>query len=862
MAARRDADWVVLKFGGTSVSTLANWRNIAAVVQGRLKSGAHVLVVHSAVSGITDRLEKLLVAAQAGAHEPVLAAIEERHRSLAAELGVGVSAELECYFAELRQIAAGIALMREISDRTRARVMANGELMATELGARFLKAQGIDVSWFDARTGLHAQQRDSASSRASYLSATCDFTPDAALRERLAALTPVVLTQGFIASDAAGDTVLLGRGGSDTSGAYFAAKLGAQRLEIWTDVPGMFSANPRSTPAARLLRALHYDEAQEIASSGAKVLHPRCILPAKSQQIPVWVYATQMPEFEGTHISATAGDGAAQVKAVCIKKGITLVSLESPGMWHEVGFLADAFQIFKSHGLSVDLVSTSETNVTVSLDPAANSLDQPTLDRLLADLAPLCRAQVLGPCASVSLVGRNIRAILHQLGDALELFAEQRIYLVSQAANDLNFTFVVDEEQGDRLVQELHDLLIRPVGDSGALGPTWEQLHAPARPQTAPAQPWWQQKRAALLAALGEADCAYVYDREHVRAAARALKGLKSVDRVFYAMKANPNAELLKVLEAEDVGFECVSRGEIEQVLATFPAIERSRILFTPNFAPRSEYQHALKLGVHVTIDNLFVLQEWGEDFRGREVLVRVDTGTGRGHHHHVRTAGAHAKFGVPHEDMDALLALAAKLQVRVVGLHAHTGSGVFDTRNWSDTGEQLLALAQKCADLKYVDLGGGLGVPDGHDQPGVDLDKLEIALAALRQVHPRVELWMEPGRYFVAGAGVLLARVTQCKAKDDIRYVGIATGMNSLIRPALYGAWHEIVNLTRIDEPATQVANVVGPICESADFLGHDRLLPPCQSGDVLLIANAGAYGRSMSSQYNLRAPAGDLLI
>ena len=235
----------------------------------------------------------------------------------------------------------------------------------------------------------------------------------------------MVITQGFIASDAAGDTVLLGRGGSDTSAAYFAAKLLALRLEIWTDVPGLFSANPRATPQARLLRSLHYDEAQEIASSGAKVLHPRCILPAKAQRIPIAIYATHSPLLEGTHISAEGGDGAAQVKAVCIKKGITLVSLDSPGMWHEVGFLADAFQIFKSHGLSVDLISTSETNVTVSLDPAANSLDQTLIDALINDLSQLCRVQVLGPCASVSLVGRNIRAILHQLGEAFELFAER-----------------------------------------------------------------------------------------------------------------------------------------------------------------------------------------------------------------------------------------------------------------------------------------------------------------------------------------------------------------------------------------------------------------------------------------------------
>jgi diaminopimelate decarboxylase/aspartate kinase len=392
MALRGQSSWAVLKFGGTSVSNLTNWRNIAAVVRSRLAEGHRVLVVHSAISGITDRLEMLLATALAGTHTATLADIERRHGALASELGVGVSAELTHYFSELRDMAAGIALMGEISDRTRARVLASGELMATELGARFLLAEGLSAQWWDARRGLRAEQRPGASVRANFLSATCDYSADAGLRSQLEAIAGVIVTQGFIASDAAGDTVLLGRGGSDTSAAYFAAKLSALRLEIWTDVPGMFSANPRATPQARLLRSLHYDEAQEIASSGAKVLHPRCILPAKSQGIPIAVYATQTPALEGTHISADGGDGVAQVKAVCIKKGITLVALESPGMWHEVGFLADAFQIFKRHGLSVDLISTSETNVTVSLDPAANTLDQALVEAGCRCSAPVPRS--------------------------------------------------------------------------------------------------------------------------------------------------------------------------------------------------------------------------------------------------------------------------------------------------------------------------------------------------------------------------------------------------------------------------------------------------------------------------------------
>ncbi|HEY3731675.1 MAG TPA: bifunctional aspartate kinase/diaminopimelate decarboxylase [Steroidobacteraceae bacterium] len=858
----RESSWIVLKFGGTSVSSVDNWRNIAAVVHQRLKDGMRVLLVHSALSGITDRLEKLLAAALGGAHEPLLEAIEERHRTLAEQLRIGFSTELLEYFAVLRQTAAGIALMSEVSDRTRARVLASGELMATELGARFLKAQGIECSWWDVRSGLKSQSRPAASARANFLSATCEYLPDPTLQSQLLGLPGVIVTQGFIAGDVAGDTVLLGRGGSDTSAAYLAAKLGARRLEIWTDVPGMFSANPRHTPQARLLRSLHYDEAQEIASSGAKVLHPRCILPAKSQQIPIVVYATQCPQLEGTHISAEGGDGAAQVKAVCLRKGITLVTLDSPGMWHEVGFLADAFQVFKRHGLSVDLISTSETNVTVSLDPAANSLDPQVLERLAADLSQLCRVQMFGPCASVSLVGRNIRAILHQLNEAFELFAEQRIYLVSQAANDLNFTFVVDEDQGDRLVNELHDRLIVPVREGSILGPTWQRLFAAPAPPSLAAGPWWRTRRAALLALAELHDCAYVYDPQVVRSAAEALRALKSVDRVLYAMKANPNAQLLAVLAASGVDFECVSRGEVEHLLASVPQLPRDRILYTPNFAPRSEYVWALEHDIRTTVDNLQLLREWGELFHGQSIFIRVDTGTGRGHHHHVRTAGAHAKFGVPLAQIAELAELCEAHGIGVIGLHAHSGSGIFDADTWAQVATGLLSLAPHFPQLRVIDVGGGLGVPDSDDQFALDLAQLDTALLAARQSRPGFELWIEPGRFLVAAAGALIARVTQTKAKDDVRYVGIATGMNSLIRPALYGAWHEIVNLTRLDEAATEVVNVVGPICESADFLGHDRLLPPTRTGDVLLIANAGAYGRAMSSRYNLREPAAEFLL
>lgn len=854
--------WVVLKFGGTSVSSVSNWKNVAGVLRERLAEGLRPVVVHSALSGITDRLEQLLAQALHGEWQPVMDQIEQRHRDLARDLGVVPTQDLEEQFKRLRQIAAGIALVGEVSERLHARVMAQGELMATRLGAAFLASQGLDVHWVDARTVLKAEQRRNASVRATYLSATCAFEPDLELQSKWSAAGAVWITQGFIASDDAGDTVLLGRGGSDTSASYIAAKLQAHRLEIWTDVPGMFSANPRTVPTARLLRALEYDEAQEIASSGAKVLHPRCIMPVKQYGIPLYVHATQTPKLEGTVITAHGGNIAAQVKAVTIKKNITLISMETVGMWHSVGFLADAFQVFKDHGLSIDLVSTSETSVTVSLDPAANALDKAALEALIEDLSKLCRVQVIGPCAAVSLVGRNIRAILHRLGDALELFEEQKIYLVTQAANDLNITFVIDEAQGDRLVSRLHEIAIRKMTADRVLGPTWEELYGPSDKSFDISRHWWYARRDDLLALGCEHGAAFVYDRATLGARARALKALPGIDSVLYALKANWHPDILKLFHAEELGFECVSRGEVEHVLRTLLDLDRKRILFTPNFTPRSEYEWALQQGIWVTLDNLHPLKAWPELFKGRDVFVRIDTGYGRGHHDKVRTAGVQSKFGVPLFELDELERLVKAAGTRVVGLHAHTGSGVFSVDNWASVGETLTALTQRFKDVKIVDLGGGLGVPERLSQSGVELSEFGAALAALKQAHPQLTFWIEPGRYLVAEAGVLLAQVTQLKGKGEVKYVGVATGMNSLIRPALYGAHHEILNLTRLEDLATEVVNVVGPICESGDQLGVERLLPPTQEGDILLIATAGAYGRAMSSTYNLREPAKEFMI
>ena len=858
-----DSRWVVMKFGGRSVSTAENWERIAGLLKDRQAEGVTPMVCHSALVGVSNALIALLDLGVAGAatDEP-LARIVEQHRSLAADLGVdaGVADEV---FAVVEQLVSGVKLVGEVSPRVHARVLASGELAATKLGVAYLQARGLPARWLDARELLESTTSKDQTERARFLSARCAFDADAALEARLAALDGFALTQGFIARNDAGETVLLGRGGSDTSGAYFAGKLRARRLEIWTDVPGFYSADPRTVPSARLIRSLHYQEAQEIASAGGGILHPRSISPVRTSGIPLFLKCTTHPEWEGSIISNAVDDDAPRLKAISHRSGITLISMESMEMWHQVGFLADAFECFRKHGISVDLISTSESNVTVSIDVGANVTDDSAVGRLAEDLRRFCRVTVIKDCAAITLVGRRIRTILHELGPVLEVFQEHRVHLVTQAANDLNLTFVVGSEHAFRLVQHLHGLLVDKF-EGGVFGKTWEQLASPdaERAPVPRAKQWWVKRRRELIDIANARGAAYVYERASIEKAIKSLQALRSIDAVFFAMKANSNREILELVHALGVNFECVSPGEIGRVLELFPELDRRRILFTPNFAPREEYEWALGQGVWLTLDNLFTLREWGALFKDKEVFIRVDTGQGRGHHEHVRTAGMHSKFGIPLFEMDELAKLVAKTGARVVGLHAHTGSGVLAADAWQDTGQRLLELVESFPDVRYLDLGGGLGIPEKPGQQPLDLAKLDTLLAGIKHGCGGRELWLEPGRYVVAQAGVLLARVTQTKGKGAMQYVGVNAGMNALIRPALYGAYHEIVNLTRLGKPATEIVTVVGPICETGDRLGSDRLMPPAAEGDVILVANAGAYGYVMSSSYNLRGPLPEVLL
>jgi diaminopimelate decarboxylase/aspartate kinase len=865
--------FVVLKFGGTSVATAPRWRCILDEASKRAAKGLQPVVVCSAVTKVSDALERLVNEALDGRHEPVLAEIRARHQQLADELSVDLEKSIGAELKEIERLAVGASLLREKSPRLVARTMCMGEILSTKLGAAYLNFKGLRTEWVDARTCFLSADDPLRPDAQKILNAAVDDDKDPALQGRFTALfdagVACILTQGFIARDPGGGTVLLGRGGSDTSASYFAAKLHAARCEIWTDVPGIFTADPRVLPGAMLVKAASYGEAQEVASMGAKVLHPRAIAPCRRHRIPMEIRWTDRPDYEGTVIEKSERTGEGQVKSICHKRSVTLISMETQGMWQQVGFLADIFACFKARGLSVDLVSTSEMNVTVSLDASANTLDAATLDALVRELQRFCRAKVIPSCAVVSLVGRRIRAMLHQLGPVLSVFEEQKIHLVTQAASDLNLTFVVDEDQAERLVRSLHALLFaqRRMPEQ-TFGPTWRELFEDPRVlvahRTAHVPAWWKQRKDELLTMAKEHSPLYVYDEATLDESIAHVKSLKSVDRVFYAMKANPHVEVLKKMHAAGLGFECVSLGEVQAVRGALAGIDPMRILYTPNFAPRAEMAQVLALdvergGVRVTVDSLWAVEKWGELFRGRDIFVRVDPGEGRGHHDYVKTGGQQSKFGIAVSDLEKLAALADNAGARVVGLHAHVGSGILEPDSWREVAVVLAEAAERFPHVQILDVGGGLGVPEKPGQAPLDLEAVDAMLAKVKAAHPHLLLWLEPGRFLVARAGALLARVTQVKQKGSLTFVGVDAGMSSLIRPALYGAYHEIVNLSRLEEKAAMTATIVGPICESGDVLGHARRIATAREGDVMLIGTTGAYGRVMSSSYNLREPAAE---
>jgi diaminopimelate decarboxylase len=324
--------------------------------------------------------------------------------------------------------------------------------------------------------------------------------------------------------------------------------------------------------------------------------------------------------------------------------------------------------------------------------------------------------------------------------------------------------------------------------------------------------------------------------------------------RLLYAMKANSHPVILRQFQTAGVGIDAVSPAEL--LLAIRVGFSVDRILFSANNMTDAEMHFAKRQGVLLNIGELSRLEAFGAAYPGSDVCVRLNPQIGAGHHAHVITAGSRSKFGIPVAKASEIRSIIERHDLRLAGLHQHIGSGIPDPATLWDAVSVMLKTAEDFPGLDFVNLGGGLGVPYRPEEERIDLDgfaeRFGEALSEFSKKHD-AEVWFEPGRFFVAQAGVLLVTATTIKDNEDRCFVGVDSGMGHLVRPAMYGSYHEILNLSNPEGPL-RTYDVVGNICETGDTFARDREVAEIREGDCLAILDTGAYGQSMATDYNLR--------
>ncbi len=358
--------------------------------------------------------------------------------------------------------------------------------------------------------------------------------------------------------------------------------------------------------------------------------------------------------------------------------------------------------------------------------------------------------------------------------------------------------------------------------------------------------------------------------RENYRRLAEAFSSSKDGVRINYAVKANSNPAVISVLRQEGAGADVSSIGEL--LVARSAGLSPEKILFSANFAPKSELEYAALSGTTLNFDSLDQFLKVADLCTSSTVSFRINPGEGKGEYPGITTAGKDAKFGIPADRAAEAYARAKAAGVKKFGIHMMTGSNVLDETYLPRMTSILLEIASRICKgvalkFDFVDLGGGLGVPYHADQPPLNIAKVgrqvvEVFTSKCEEYElGNPVLTLEPGRYLVADTTVLLGRVNSIKRYEKV-FIGTDVGMNQLLRPALYGAYHEVAVANRPGEMRSLRADLVGQICENTDILARDRNLPPVEEGDIVVFYDCGAYGYSMSNNYNGRPRAAEVIV
>ncbi|MGH7499730.1 MAG: lysine-sensitive aspartokinase 3 [Gemmatimonadales bacterium] len=442
---------IVAKFGGTSVADAAAIRQLIAIVRGR--AAARPVVVISALSKVTDALLALrspVLAGDGQAADAAVLALVARHAETARDLP-GAEAALEQIRVDAESLCRDLAsaLGRRLSPAELDGVAGRGEIWSSRLIAAAMAGAGLDAVWVDIRPIMVTDDRFGRATPRSE-------TFEGRAREVLAPMANagrIPVTQGFVGATADGRPTTLGRGGSDFTAALLGAALAVERVEIWTDVDGLMTADPRIVPSARTLAEASYEEAAELATFGAKVLHPATAQPLVRAGIPIVVLNSTRPDQPGTIIEPSATlerMGDSPIRSISFKRGITVVNVRAPRMLGAYGFLRGMFEVFERHEVVVDVLASSEVSVSLTVE------DRSRLDSVVPELSELGEVWVEHGRAIVAVVGIGLRNTAGLAARLFKAVQPANVEVISQGASAINMTFVVREEDGPGVVQRLH----------------------------------------------------------------------------------------------------------------------------------------------------------------------------------------------------------------------------------------------------------------------------------------------------------------------------------------------------------------------------------------------------------------------
>ncbi len=451
---------IVMKFGGTSVEDARSMQNVISLV--RREQHRHPIVVLSAVSGVTNALLNAAQLAVEGKLEEAILLLNQlldRHMTIAANLIDDRPTYQQVIIAckrkieELKNLCHGIALLGELTNRSLDAIASAGELMSSHILTEAMHVEGLPAALVDARSFMIT---DDHFASAAPLFDQINTRASESFRPLVAAGT-IAVTQGFIGSTMQGITSTLGRGGSDYTASIIGAALDADEIQIWTDVDGVLTADPRIAPLAQKLDVISFREASELAYFGAKVLHPSTILPAVKRNIPVVVLNSKRPDSTGTRIVADPPKTKLAVKSIAAKKGITVINIQSSRMLMAYGFLESIFSVFSKHKTPVDLVSTSEVAVSLTIDNTSR------LPEISEELEKFADVAVYEKKAILCVVGDQMHATAGIAGRIFQALGDINAMMISQGASENNMSMVIDEAMVTLAVQRLHKSFLEPI---------------------------------------------------------------------------------------------------------------------------------------------------------------------------------------------------------------------------------------------------------------------------------------------------------------------------------------------------------------------------------------------------------------